>query len=133
MRHFGEGHPVLRLHLQQVSWSEIALPSVVVAEVLRGRCDFALKARPSQMPLAHSLLIKTQTMINQFNLILFSEEAAFTLEKMKERHKTHKRYADFQISAMAKAGGHIVVTRNLKHFSNLLPKNQLQNWIDDKP
>ena len=36
LRAFGQGHTTLRWHLQRVSWSEIALPSVVVAEVLRG-------------------------------------------------------------------------------------------------
>lgn len=46
LRHFGQGHPTLRLHLSRIPWSEIALPSVVVAEVLRGRCDFALQAAP---------------------------------------------------------------------------------------
>jgi hypothetical protein len=53
LRHFGEGHPTLRLYLEQISWSEIALPSVV--------------------------------------------------------------------------------TRNQKHFSKLLPKSQMANWIDKKP
>ena len=41
LRAFGQGHATLRMHLLRVPWSEIALPSVVVAEVLRGRCDFA--------------------------------------------------------------------------------------------
>jgi predicted nucleic acid-binding protein len=59
IRHFGEGHPILLLHLERTPWSEIALPSVVVAEVMRGRSDFALKALPSEAPLAHSLLLKT--------------------------------------------------------------------------
>jgi len=36
-------------------------------------------------------------------------------------------------AAMAKAGNHIVVTRNIKHFEPLLPKNQIVNWIDEKP
>lgn len=57
LRHFGEGHPILKLYLQRVPWSEIALPSVVVAEVLRGWCEFALKATPSRAPFAHRLLL----------------------------------------------------------------------------
>lgn len=35
LRHFGDGHPTLRLHLERIPWTEIALPSVVVAEALR--------------------------------------------------------------------------------------------------
>jgi predicted nucleic acid-binding protein len=48
LRAFGQGHATLRSYLLRVPWSEIALPSVVVAEVLRGRCDFALKATPAE-------------------------------------------------------------------------------------
>jgi predicted nucleic acid-binding protein len=47
VRHFAPGHATLRLHLLRVPWSDIALPSVVVAEILRGRCDAALKASPA--------------------------------------------------------------------------------------
>jgi hypothetical protein len=48
LRAFGQGHATLRLHLLCLPWSEIALPLVVVAEVLRGQCDFALKATPAE-------------------------------------------------------------------------------------
>jgi len=36
VRHFAQGHATLRLHLLRVPWSDIVLPSVVVAEILRG-------------------------------------------------------------------------------------------------
>jgi hypothetical protein len=54
LRHFGQGHATLRLYLLRVPWAEIALPSVVVAEVLRGRCEFALKATPAGKPPSHT-------------------------------------------------------------------------------
>ena len=62
LRHFAEGHSALRSHLQRVVWSEIALPSIVIAETLRGRCEFALKATPAQAPFAHQQLIATKQM-----------------------------------------------------------------------
>ena len=86
-------------------WTEIALPSVVVAEVLRGRCEFVLKATPAQAPSA----------------------------QLQGKIKTRKRYADVMIAAMALAGNHIVVTRNQTHFADLLPLRQLANWIDNPP
>lgn len=49
MRSFTHGNSTLKAHVERVEWSEIALPSVVVAEVLRGRCDAALKATPEQV------------------------------------------------------------------------------------
>jgi predicted nucleic acid-binding protein len=133
LRHFGEGHPTLYRHVQRMSWADIAIPTVVVAEVLRGRCEFALKAAPEKAALAHSLLVETQRFLNQFNVVLFNDECAKVLEELKRHHKAHKKYADMMIAAMAKVGKHIVVTRNLKDFYGLLPPNQLANWIDVEP
>jgi hypothetical protein len=31
---------------------------------------------------------------------------------------------------MALAGGHIVITRNVADFSDLLPTVRIQNWVD---
>jgi predicted nucleic acid-binding protein len=133
VRHFGQGHPTLRLHLLRVPWTEIALPSVVVAEVLRGRCDFALKASPAEAPLAHQRLLETQQMLMQFRVAPFDESCATVLKRLRQKHKRRKRYADLMIAAMAEAGGHIVVTRNQDDFVDLLPQAQLVNWIDDSP
>jgi predicted nucleic acid-binding protein len=133
VRHFGEGHPTLRLYLQRISWSEIALPSGVVAEVLRGRCDFALKATPLKAPQAHRLLMETRRLLDRFQVIVFDERCTEVMEELQRRHKTHQRYADIMIAAIARAGNHIVVTRNQKHFIELLPQSQLANWIDEEP
>ncbi len=133
VRHFGQGHPTLRLYLFRVPWVEIALPSVVVAEMLRGRCDSALKASPAEAPLAHQRLLETQQMLAQFRVIRFDESCATVLEQLRQKHKRRKRYADLMIAAMAKAGGHLVVTRNHQDFADLLPQSQLANWIDDPP
>lgn len=133
LRHFGEGHPTLHRHIQRVPWAEIAIPSVVVAEVLRGRCEFALRAVPEKAALAHSLLVETQRFLNQFNVVLFSDECAKVLKELIRYHKAHKKYADMMIVAIAKVGKHVVVTRNLKDFQGLLPPSQLANWIDKEP
>lgn len=133
LRHFGEGHSTLALHLARVAWTDIALPSVVVAEVLRGRAEFALKAHPSSAPAAHAMLIKTQRLLDQFTVVVFDHDAANILEDLLKTSRSTKRYADMMIAAMALAGQHIVVTRNRKHFADLLPPPQLMNWIDDAP
>jgi predicted nucleic acid-binding protein len=46
---------------------------------------------------------------------------------------TKKRYLDLMIASMALAGNHIVVTRNTKHFKDVLPPQQIENWIDYPP
>jgi predicted nucleic acid-binding protein len=44
-----------------------------------------------------------------------------------------KRYADVMLAAMALAGNHVEVTRNTKHFKDMLLPSQLANWIDEPP
>lgn len=120
-------------HLKHVSFSEIALPSVVVAESVRGRCEFALKAELAQLPLAHEALAQTLVLLQKFQVIVFDQQMAQTMAKLQQQHRSNKRYADMMIAAMALTGNHIVVTRNQKHFVDLLPSHQLANWIDDPP
>ena len=133
VRHFGQGHPTLNLHLRQVSRAEIALPLVVVAEIVRGRCEFALKASPMQAPLAHQRLQETLEMLSRFHVVVFNQDCAEALARLRRRHRRRKRYADLMIAAMAVAEGHVVVTRNQVDFDDLLPPIQLVNWIDDPP
>jgi predicted nucleic acid-binding protein len=133
LRAFGQGHATLRSYLLRVPWSEIALPSVVVAEVLRGRCDFALKATPAEAPLAHQRLLDTQQMLSQFQVVVFDAACATVMERLRRRHRRRKRYAHLMIAATAAAGQHVLVTRNQADFSDVLPQAQLANWIDDPP
>jgi len=130
LRHFSEGHPILRKHLLRVPWTEIALPSVVVAEVLRGRCDYALKATVAQAPMAHRLLAETQLLLQRFSIIVFDQTCAEAMIQLQRTSKGHKRHADVMLAVMALAGQHVVVTRNQDHFTDLLPANRLANWID---
>jgi tRNA(fMet)-specific endonuclease VapC len=133
LRAFGQGHATLRSHLLRVPWSEIALPSVVVAEVLRGRCDFALKATPVEAPLAHQRLLDTQQMLSQFQIVVFDTACATVMEDLRRRHRRRQRYADLMIAAIVVAGRHVLVTRNQADFRDVLPRAQVANWIDDPP
>jgi len=133
LRHFIEGHPTLRTYVKRIAWEDIALPSVVVAEVLRGRSEYALKASPIQAPPAHALLQETRDMLHCFHIVMFDTSCVIPLQQLREQHKHHKSYADMMIAAIAIAGKHTVVTRNRKHFASLLPKTQLANWIDLPP
>jgi len=117
---FEKGNSTLQLYLKKIPW----------AEILRGRCKYALTATPEKLPLAHKILAETRETLDKFNIAVFDEKCAQKLEELKRKHKAHKRYPDMMIAAMALAGKHIVVTRNQKHFQVVLPKTQLANWID---
>lgn len=124
---------MLDAHLKRILLSEIGLPSVVVAEALRGRSEFALKAEPAQLPLAHEALLQTLADLSKFHILVLDRQMAQTMAQMQKKHGSRKRYADMMIAAMALAGNHVVVTRNQKHFADLLPTHQLANWIDAPP
>lgn len=131
--HYSDQHPILLLHLQRVKWDEICLPTPAVAEVLRGRAEFALKAGLEKIVWAHAQFLQTHRLMTKFRLLLLNENAKEVFERLLKKFKSKKRYADMMIAAMALAGNHIVVTRNTKHFAVLLPPTQLANWIDEPP
>lgn len=128
-----QGDENLLEHLQRVAIDEIALPSVVVAETLRGKCEYALKAEPVNIQFAHELLREALKELQGFKIVYFDHASAAVFTQLIKKHRTRKRYADVMIAAVAIAGDHVVVTRNQKHFADLLPKHQLQNWIDESP
>lgn len=131
--HYVNGSQTLLANLQRVDLRDIALPTVVVAEAMRGRSEFALKAPPDKAAHAHFLLVETWQILHKFQMLALNQQSATTLAQMQKKYGSRKRYADMMIAAMALTGNHIVVTRNLKHFADLLPSHQLANWIDDLP
>jgi predicted nucleic acid-binding protein len=133
LQHFWQNNPTIQEHIHQIGWKNIALPSAVVAETLRGRCDFAIKASPEQLPLAHQHMLETQQLLQQFQVIPFNSACAQAMKQLQQKTKSRKRYADMIIAATVLAGWHILVTRNQKHFVDLLPKAQCVNWVDEPP
>ena len=133
LRYHNQAHPTLQAWLERIPRNQVALPSIVVAEVLRGRCEFALKATPAQFEFAHAQLLNELRVLRRFRIVFPDQASAALLAALLKQHPSHKRYADLMIAALASSGQHIVVTRNQKDFVDLLPKQQLQNWIDDPP
>ena len=124
---------MVRAHSRRVPENEIGLPAIVIAEVLRGRCDFVLKATPDQAERAGEFLQQTLAILEPFQIVAVDQAAVAVLKRLLKQYQSRKRYADVMIAAIAIAGHHIVITRNQKDFADLLPKQQLQNWIDDPP
>lgn len=131
IKHFAEGDENLAKHLNKHDVAEYALPSVVVAEIFKGRADFILKATPEQSVSAHKFLLKTLELVNNFQIVAFDENSDKVLKILQSKFSTKKRYADLMIASIVLSGKHILITRNTKHFIDVLPKNQLQNWIDE--
>jgi predicted nucleic acid-binding protein len=51
-------------------------------------------------------------MLSQFHIAVFDQACAEAMERLRQRYRRRKRYADLMIAAMAIAGRHVVVTRN---------------------
>lgn len=132
VRHYLADHPLLLENLKKVPRASILLPVVVVAEQLRGRAEASLKSEPAQLARAQELFKQTQGLLSKFQILYFDAPALAVAAQFKERFKTRRRYPDVLIAAQALAGRHILVTRNITDFRDLLPASQLQNWIDDR-
>lgn len=132
LRHYLDDHPLLLENLQQVPRTEVLLPVVVAAEQFRGRMDAILKAELARLPRAQQLFQQTQELLGKFQLLYFDDQSLAVAAQLMSRFKTRKRYADVLIAAQALAGRYVLVTRNTEDFRDLLPAQQLQNWIDAK-
>ncbi len=131
IRHLAEGDENLAKHISKIELTEIALPSIVAAEILRGRADFVLKATSEQLVVAHTYFLQTLELVKTFQIVTFDQTSVEILKTLQAKFSTKKRYADLTIASMVLSGKHILITRNTKHFADVLPKNQLQNWIDE--
>lgn len=132
LRYYLDDHPLLLENLKKVPRRDVLLPVVVAAEQFRGRMDALLKAQPTQLPRAQHFFQQTQVVLSKFDLLYFDDQSLAVAAQLTTRFKTRKRYADVLIAAQAIAGQHILVTRNTADFRDLLPPQQLQNWIDEK-
>lgn len=131
LRHYLEDHPLLLDNLKKVRRHDVRLPVIVVAEQLRGRSEAILKAQPAQLAHAQHIFQQTQALLNRFHILYFDEQSLLLASRLTEQIRTRKRYADVLIAAQVLAGQHILVTRNAKDFRDLLPMEQLQNWVDN--
>lgn len=132
LRHYSAQHPTLSENLKRVESHTILIPIVVYAEQLRGRIESLLKAEPQALLVAQQYLKATQNLLSDFGILDLDEAAVAAAERLKRQIKTRKRYADIVIAAQAIAGRHIVVTRNVADFQDILPSAQLQNWVDHR-
>ncbi len=109
---------------------EIALPSIVVAEQMRGRYDALCKADAQNFLMEQTRWLETEAVIRFFRTIYLTDAGVTHWERMAQRVQLKKRHNDAIVAATALAHNAVVVTRNTKDFRDLLPADKLENWID---
>ncbi|MGH9832154.1 MAG: type II toxin-antitoxin system VapC family toxin [Blastocatellia bacterium] len=130
LRYLAQSHSTLMENFAKAPDDQIVIPFVVVIEHLRGRFDALLKSEPENMLREQERLRSAQELLSAYQIIYLEDKAIAELVALRQRVKTRKRYTDVVIAAMALAGDHIVVTRNVNDFSDLLPAARIRNWID---
>jgi predicted nucleic acid-binding protein len=81
---------------------------------------------------AQQQLFHTQNVLNKFTILQIDGNALALIAQLQKQIRARKRHADFLIAAQTLAGRHILVTRNTKDFVDIIPGQQLQNWIDER-
>jgi len=111
--------------------SEVVTPSVTRLEILRGRIEFAFKARDgADTRRALEWLIRSEELLAQIVIIPFAEPAVIEFDRLSANKKLKKiGRRDLLIASIALARRATLVTRNSRDFQQV-PGLRLENWAD---
>ena len=110
----------------------MGIPIVVATEVLRGRVlavEESFRRRADKIEAAFASMHSTLILLRDANIVPFSPEASQIFQSGLDFPKGCGRN-DRLIAAIAIAGEHVLVTRNVAHFAGIRGL-QIENWIDD--
>ena len=130
LRALTNGQATLMANLAKVPNHLIGIPLPVVLEQLRGRMDAVLKAEPENLLREQQRFVAAQSLLAGYQTVYLTDKAIAELVALRQRVKTHKRYADAVIAAIALAENCTVITRNAEDFKLYLPAARIENWID---
>lgn len=125
------GHPRVIQHLNELADPDVGTTIITKIELLRGRCDFLLKAATGREILrAQQLLTRTEELLAQIIVVPMDEDAAVQFEGLLTTKGLSKiGRADLLIASIALAHRATLVTRNLRHFQQV-PGLTVKNWVD---
>ena len=130
LTHLHAGHPRVIKRLQEVDDPDICTTIITKIELLRGRFEFLLKADSNKFLKAQQLLIRTEDLLSQINILLLDESTIDQFELLRNNRKLRKiGRADLLIASISLAHRATLVTRNLRHFKNI-PGLRVVNWVD---
>jgi len=114
-----------------LGWDNVGLPVIVILEVLRGRIlylDQAQRRDPKHLVAALAEFEATHHLVSAFPCVHF-DDAALAIHVQKRLFPGTMGRHDRLIAAIALAGAHTLVTRNVADFRHV-PGLRIENWID---
>lgn len=125
------GHPQVIARLRELPDPNVAITVITRIEILRGRFDFVLKAADGvQLLKAQRLLNRSEELLAQIVTLPLDERSAHEFDRLRSQQGLGKvGRADLLIASIALARQATLVTRNVRHFSQI-PGLTVVNWID---
>jgi predicted nucleic acid-binding protein len=107
---------------------ELAITVVTWFEAIRGRVESILKAEDEdKLKTAQARLRTTQALLDEFEVLTVSDQAANHFEQLRKLKKP-KRRADMLIACIALAHNALLVTRNTKDFKGVTHL-RIEDWV----
>jgi tRNA(fMet)-specific endonuclease VapC len=131
LTHFLRNHPRVVERMQKTD-DEVAITIITRIEILQGRFDTLLKAADGvELQRGQQRLNEAERDLARIpKVLLIDAEAAAEFDRLRQNRKLKKvGRADLLIAAIALASKATLVTRNVKHFSQV-PGLKLENWVD---
>jgi tRNA(fMet)-specific endonuclease VapC len=131
LTHLHAGNSNVLERLKSVIDEEVGITIITKVEVLRGRIDYLVKAESGANLLkAQELLFRTETLLNELLIIPIDRSASIEFDRLRDISKFRKiGRADLLIASITLANRATLVTRNLRHFKQILGL-KLENWVD---
>ena len=131
LTHLQKGNEKVRERLSEANDFEFAITIITKAEILRGRIEFLLKANDANaLERAQRFLIESENLLAQIPIIGFDDNSLTKFDEFRQNSKFRKiGRADLLIASICLVNRAVLVTRNVKHFSQF-PNLTIENWIE---
>lgn len=131
MSHYHAGHSGLRDNIDQHSNDIVVTTVVTRIEILRARFEFLMKAaNRDELLRAQDSLLESERLLAPWATLFVTEPVADEFDRLRGNRRLKKiGRADLLIAAIVLANRAILVTRNLKPFTQV-PNLNVENWID---
>jgi tRNA(fMet)-specific endonuclease VapC len=126
--HDQKAHPVLSEKVKNTPREQLFTTSVTIEEQLQGRLGYLNRHRnsPHESAQGHAALVETIFYFNNWNIILYSEEADAAFRGLRQQ-RVRIGSQDLRIAAIALVHAFTVVTRNRADFAQV-PSLKVEDW-----